>query len=298
MALKFLKRLTDDHLSQRSLVELLNTRLAGRREKRSHKIVHVSTVTDSDLGFCPRQFALLDLLEQKLPAEYINAATQVAFDNGSALHDLCRNKWLRHDVIGMWQCAECGEKRHFSKLPTTVDAGNKNHHHVWEYHEEVFVDHETGVSGSIDFFVDLGNKKITPVEAKSIDKDQFAKLAGPMAKHRIRSQMYLALIDRVATKEVKEQIDLTHARILYISKGFGKKSPDMGKVILPFREFSIQRNDVAVAPYFELARQLHLRRKGGPMPKVICVNHLDRRAQPCPVAKACFSGKYPAGVKI
>lgn len=294
MAISFLKRLTDDHLSQRSLVELLNQRLSGKREKRSHKIVHVSTVADSDLGFCPRQFALLDVLDQKLPQEYIGAATRVAFDNGDALHDLCRDRWLRNDVIGCWECKTCKEKRHFSKLPA---AKSETHAHHWVYREEEFKDEVSGITGSIDFFVDLGNKKITPVEVKTIDKDQFAKLAGPLAKHRIRSQMYLALIDRVAPAAVKEQIDLTHSRILYISKGFGVKVVDIGKV-LPFREFSIRRNDEAVAPYFELGRQLAAFRKGGPMPKVICVNHMDPRARPCPVARECFSGKYPAGVKF
>lgn len=295
VALKFLKRLTDDHLSQRSLVELLNSRLGGKRERRSHKVVHVSDVTDADLGFCPRQFALLDVLEMNRPPEFINAATQVAFDNGDALHDMCRNKWLRHDVIGQWKCKHCKEVRHFSKLPAMVKGGLCTHE--WVYHEEEFVDPESKISGSIDFFVDLGNKKITPVEAKSIDKDQFGKLAGPLAKHRIRSQMYLALMDRAAPKEVKEQIDLTHHRILYISKGFGKMNADHGKV-LPFKEFSIARNDDAVAPYFELGRQVAVFRKSGVLPKVICVNHLDKRAQSCAVCKQCFSGKYPAGVKL
>jgi hypothetical protein len=295
MALKFLKRLQDDHLSQRSLVELLNVRLAGKREARSHKVVHVSTVTDAELGFCPRQFALLDVLEQKLPPEFINAALQVAFDNGEALHDLCRNKWLRHDVIGMWRCKGCKEERHFTKLPPSKDKYACVHE--WEYHEEKFVDPASGISGSIDFFVDMGNKKLTVVEAKSIDKDQFGKLAGPMAKHRIRSQVYLALIDRAAPKEVKDQIDLTHARILYISKGFGKMNADHGKV-LPFKEFSVQRNDEAVEQYFELGQRVQTFRKGGVLPHVICANHMDKRAQACPVVKQCFSGKYPAGVKL
>jgi hypothetical protein len=296
MGFSFLKKLQDDHLSQRSLVELLNTRLAGKREARSHKVVHVSTVTDAELGFCPRQFALLDVLEQKLPPEYINAALQVAFDNGEALHDLCRNKWLRNDVIGMWKCKNCKEERHFSKLPVLTKGYSCTHE--WVYHEEKFVDAETHISGSIDFFLDMGNKKLTVVEVKSIDKDQFAKLAGPMAKHRIRSQMYLALIERsTATKEVKEQIDLSHARILYISKGFGKMNSDHGKV-LPFKEFSVQRNDEAVAKYFELGAQVQDFRSGGKMPKVMCANHLDKRAQSCPVVKQCFSGKYPAGVKL
>lgn len=294
MVLKFLKRLTDDHLSQRSLVDLLNTRLAGKREARSHKTVHVSMVADSDRGFCPRQFALLDVLEMKLPSEFINAATQVAFDNGDALHDLCRNKWLRTDVIGQWKCKKCKEVRHFTKLPT-IDG--KSCLHEWVYHEEAFVDPETKMTGSIDFFVDLGNKKITPVEVKSIDKDQFAKLAGPLAKHRIRSQMYLLLIDRTVSPEVKEQIDLTHARILYISKGFGKMNADFGKVI-PFKEFSINRNDEAVAPYFKLAAEVSTFRATGVMPKVICANPMDKRAQSCVVCKQCFSGKHPAGVKV
>lgn len=296
VTLKFLKRLRDDHLSQRSLVELLNDRLAGSEAARTHKELHVSTVTDDELGFCPRQYALLDVLEQKLPAKYINAAQRVAFDQGTSLHDLCRNKWLRNDVIGCWKCRHCKEVRHFSKLPA-LKAEDTSHHHEWAYHEEVFVDPETHIEGSIDFMVDLGNGKLTIVEAKSIDKDQFAVLAGPIAKHRIRTQMYLMLIERAAPEKIRDQIDLTHGRILYISKGYGKKHSELGKVI-PLKEFSVTRNDEAVAKYFHLGHQLHQFRKGGALPGLTCTSHQDKRATNCPVCKQCFSGKYPAGVKI
>jgi len=296
VALRFLKRLTDDHLSQRSLIELLDKRLSGYETARSHKEVHVSTVTDDELGFCPRSFALLDVLEQKLPNKFIPAAMRVAFDNGTALHDLCRNKWLRHDVIGMWKCRHCKETRHFSKLPALVKGGTCTHE--WVYHEEKFEDPVSGIEGSIDFFVDLGNDKLTPVEAKSIDKDQFAALAGPMGKHRLRTQMYLTLIDRVAPKTVKDQIDLTHARVLYISKGYGKKNLDHDGKILPLKEFVDTRNDKAVEPYFALGKQLRDFRNGGKMPKLICGSHQDKRAKECSVCKQCFSGKYPAGVKL
>jgi len=296
IALKFLKKLQDDHLSQRSLIELLDKRLAGPEAARSHKEVHVSTVTDDELGFCSRQYALLDVLEQKLPPKYINAATRVAFDNGTALHDLCRNKWLRHDVIGMWKCRQCKDVRHFSKLPPLKTDGG-THSHEWEYHEEEFVDPATKITGSIDFFVDLGNGKLTVVECKSIDKDQFATLAGPMAKHRIRTQMYLTLIERTATKAIKDQIDLSHGRILYISKGFGKKHIEFQKV-LPLKEFSVSRNDEAVDKYFAMGQVLHDFRKGGGLPPLTCGSHQDKRAKECGVCKACFSGKYPAGVKL
>ena len=291
---KFLKKLKDDHLSQRSLIELLDKRLSGPEPARSHKEVHVSTVTDDELGFCPRQYALLDLLEKKLPPKYINAALRVAFDNGTALHDLCRNKWLRDDVIGCWKCRHCKDTRHFSKLPPLK---SDTCTHEWLYHEETFVDPHTDVTGSIDFFVDLGNDKLTPVEVKSIDKDQFGVLAGPMAKHRIRTQMYLTLIERAAPKKVQDQIDLSHGRILYISKGFGKKHIEFQKV-LPLKEFVITRNDEAVTKYFDLAKQLYAFRHGGPLPKLICSTHQDKRAKECSVCRECFSGKYPAGIKL
>ena len=292
---KFLKKLTDDHLYQRSLVELLDKKLASMEAARSHKLVHISTVTDADHGFCPRQFALLDVLEKKLPAKFINAATRVAFDNGTALHDLCRDKWLRDEVVGLWKCKYCKEARHFSKLPVLTKGADCTHE--WVYHEESFVDPSTKITGSIDFFVDLGNKKLTVVECKSIDKDQFAALAGPLAKHRIRTQMYLTLIERTASEVVKDQIDLTHGRILYISKGFGKKSEEHGKV-LPFREFSVQRNDDAVEKYFELGQQVANFRKGGPLPGLTCTSRTDKRASACVVCMECFSGKYPPKVKL
>lgn len=297
MALTFLRRLRDDHLSQRSIVELLNKKLGGKRPARSHKTVHVSNLTD-DHGFCPRQFALLDHLNLKLPDEYVNAAMQVAFDTGESLHDMMRNKWLRYDVIGCWRCLRCKEVRHFSKLPPN-SKGTDGHWHEWEYEEENFVDPETKVSGSIDFFIDLGNGKLTIVEVKTLDKDQFGVLAGPIASHRIRTQMYLALIDRSAAKNIKDQIDLTHGRIIYISKGYGKKNTELERAaIIPFKEFIVTRNDAAVAPYFAKGKVIQLFREGGPMPALICESHQDKKAKHCVACKACFSGKYPAGKKV
>jgi hypothetical protein len=290
--LTFVKKAIQKSISDTSILDLLDRNLSGMRSARSHKTIHVSDLT-KDKAFCPREFALLDVLKRKPKADYINTAQQVAFDNGKALHDLVRNVWLENEVVGSWKCLFCSTVIPFSKKPKGF-CGNCNRKH-WIYEEEVFVDSETKVSGSIDFFLDFGLGRHVPCECKSIDKDQFAELKAPVGDHRARSQIYLYVISKSGRPEIPK-IETTHARILYVSKGYGKKSEVLGK-ILPFKEFVIERNDSMAMAYLKTVKPLAAFREGkGKMPSGICVTGLEKRAKICSCVKECFSGQYPEGV--
>lgn len=288
--LQFAKKAIQKQNEAVTIISLLDKRLAGREEARPHGTVRVSMLTKLT-GFCPREFALLDKVHKKQRDEFVSTAMRVAFDNGHALEDLVRNKWLGEDVVGDWQCLGCNHKIIFAKKPKVKCA--KCERDLWEYREHTLVDPVTRTHGNIDFFLDMNKGKHVICECKSIAKDEFNDLKGPLAEHKARSLCYIALAAK-SESPYKPRIDLTHARILYISKGFGQKQQGLNK-ILPFKEFIVERDDAAAEPYFAKAGLYQAFRDGGPMPVGICSTGFDKRSHNCMVAKECFSGQFPAG---
>lgn len=287
----FLKK-TFESKKQRAkgIVALLDSKLAGFKEQRSYKTLHVSALTKED-GFCPREVALMQIMNRQRKGRYVSMALQVAFDNGNALHDLVRNVWLRDEVVGRWHCIGCGVELGFSKRPK--GRCPKCLRVLWEYREEVFTDPETKVVGSIDFFLDVGEGKLVACEVKSMDKDLFRELKAPLAEHRIRTQTYLTLIARNGRPEIG-RIEQGYARVLYISKGFGTKNEEHGKV-MPFKEFVVDRNDTVGLATLAKAGLVQSFREGGVLPPGICPTAYAHRAKGCAVVAECFSGTFPAG---
>lgn len=272
-----------------TLVGMLDERLARKRSARSHKVLHASALTYEKKAFCPREYALLDVLKAKQPDEFISTALKVCFDNGEDLHDRVRNDWLSDVAVGDWRCAHCGKVTAFSKRPIRCKhCGTKGD---FIYEEMRFQHQETGVDGGIDFIVDMGQPKLTLVEIKSMDKDQFNTLKAPLAEHRTRTVLYLHLVDG-SDFQWKGTINLEEARVLYISKGFGVKNEAEGKV-LPFKEFVVKREATDVTPYLDKARELYrFRTEGGPLPCAICSAATSPRAKQCSIVKDCFSQKF------
>lgn len=272
-----------------NLVQLLDQKLSGFSTARSHRKVHASSVTSEYKQFCPREYALLDVLKKKQKDEYIACATRIAFDIGEAYHDLVRNQWLLDVAVGEWKCGCCGYHHPFSRYPNygCMHCGKKQ----WRYEEVNVVSQSSGISGSIDFIADLGGPKYVTIELKSIDKDQYKALVGPLSEHRVRTCLYLHLIED-SDIPFKSKLETDYALILYISKGYGIKNPEEGKV-LPFREFTIRRGDADVSPYFATAKSVQdFRQAGGALPKGVCPTNLCKRAQACAVKNECFSATF------
>jgi len=287
--MQFLRQVGEEILSKQSLVSMLLEELAGYKPARSHKTIHASALTKPE-GFCPREYALLYATEKSLPKVFVGAAMQVAFDNGNALAELCRNRWLKSRVVGHWECSECGHVHKFAKLPKRcVGCGR---HNCLEYNEVNFVDPVTKASGSIDFFIDFGTGKLIMVEVKSISKDDFAVLVSPMGEHRVRTQVYLELIERAGGE--KDGIETAFGIVLYISKGYGKHNEEFGKVI-PFKEYRVEKNKAFATPYLDRADKVEQYLTKGVMPAGICSSPLIKRAKACSVCEECWSGDYPAG---
>jgi hypothetical protein len=270
---------------KKSVIDVLKKNLEGWKPARDHSVVHASDITKED--FCPRRLALLHSTGKKLKDEYISAALQATFDVGNATGDMVAEVWGGNEAIGNWECIRCAQRGTFCSKPQTwCSATGHKKHCNYRYEEVNFVSSTYDVSGGIDVFFDLGGSKKVVTELKILNVEDFAKLAAPMAEHRIRTRMYLKLIDD-SSHPFKSSINLNAAKILYVSRGFGKKDPKTS-AILPFKEFDIERDDESVQPYLDKAMQVKVFKEDGVMPAPICSGPGDKPAKKCSVCTECW----------
>jgi hypothetical protein len=277
-----------------SIITRLKMHVGGYQPARSRDVVHASDVTKPN--FCPRQWALLDLLAKKKKDEYIATALQTTFDIGNATAKLVTDEWLGDAAVGNWKCRSCGDQRTFCSKP--ANGCKKQGMCNWEYAEVVFESQQYGVSGSIDVMVDLGVLMVAVTELKIIRVEDFEKITTPLPEHSQRTQLYLKLIADSASV-YKDRINLHEARVVYVSRGYGKKNLDHDGEILPFREFIVKRDDKRIQPLLDMAKQVKVFRESLPsgainMPSGICKLPTDKYAKNCGECAACFSGNYPA----
>lgn len=273
---------------QGEIIPLLIKNIGGSYPNRSHKTVHASDITKDD--WCPRLYGLMDKLELTAPPRYLPAALKATFDIGEATATLVRESWLGKAAIGNWECTRCNHIETMCEKPATGSSCGK-HGHIWRYLEPHFVDPTIAVSGSIDVLVHLKSPKYFITELKIMKGEDFDKLAAPLAEHRIRTSLYMRLVENSPSPAAK-MIHTEHAKILYVSRAFGKKSAEHGAIV-PFKEFDIHRNDAWVEPYLTKPLALKKFREGtGPMPVRVCASPTCAQASNCPVRKECFSGSY------
>lgn len=293
MAVTFLKAAVQDALGpKKSIIDIMRKELGGYQPARSHETVHASDITKPD--FCPRQTALLTILKLKKKDEYISTALQTTFDIGNQIGDLFCEQWAGQHVWGNWRCCKCDSLVTFKQKPLNVPCkhGGKCE---WKYEEVKFISQKYQVSGSLDAIMDLGAPKLFVTELKIIAVDAFEKLVAPLAEHRIRTNLYLNLVEN-SSSAFNGRINTQEARVFYISRGFGKKHPEYNE-ILPFKEFKVERDDSSLAPYLKKAEEVVVFKKTGAIPHGICKTSMDSPAKKCSVCKQCFSGKYPATQK-
>jgi hypothetical protein len=199
-----------------------------------------------------------------------------------------RNKWLRDLAFGRWVCLACGERTSIPSLPPKHECPSC-HRKNWKYDELRFTT-PYGLSGSLDLFLRLGNK-VVPVEIKSVAKDEYAKLVAPYAEHRIRSSLYLRIVEDSGYKTLGTNLDLSRMAVLYISKAYGTKEPKEG-CVTPFKEFWVSRDEEGNAYYLKKVMQVHEFKNGGAVPKGVCANSFCGRAKECSVIAECWGGKF------
>jgi hypothetical protein len=270
-----------------TIIGQLRENLSGKVPARSHEQVHASDLTKPD--FCPREVALLHATKGKRKDQFVDTALKVTFDIGNMTSDLIREKWLAGQAVGDWWCSRCGAKRAFCKLPPDTDQTSPHVHH-WHYREVKF--EALGFTGSIDMFVDLGAPRLTVVELKIMAPDEWIPLVAPKAEHRVRTNLYLRLIE-ASDHPMKDRINLTKAKVMYVTRSFGKAHPEYGGDILPFKEFDLPRDDSAIADALDKSEKIQLFLKSGIFPKRTCDTSWGPVAKNCSACAACFSGKFP-----
>lgn len=269
------------------IISVLRKRVGGYETARSHKTIHASDITKPD--FCPRHLAFLDLFEKGKKGSYIATAMQMTFDIGNMTATLVREEWAGESAIGNWVCRRCSKSVDFTTKPKVGCAQHKDC--IWQYKEMNFVSKEYGVSGSIDVLFKLDAPKPIVTELKIIRVEDFETMVAPLPEHRIRTSLYLKLVADSDTKW-KDSINLHEARVLYVSRGYGKKHLTYNE-ILPLKEYQVVRDDALLSKPLAKAKQIKIFREEGLMPQGICATTLDKTAKACGMCAECFSGKYP-----
>jgi hypothetical protein len=144
-----------------------------------------------------------------------------------------------------------------------------------------------------------GQPKLRIVEIKTMDKDQFKDLAAPLSEHRLRTKLYMRIIDE-SEGTYKQRINTSEADIFYVSKGgFGIADPQLkawglSEGFSPFKHYVVKREPKAADLPSKLAKVVKdFRAKEVGMPVGICATAMDKRAKACSMCKPCFSGNHP-----
>ena len=282
--MKFLKTAIERAKKVGGVKDLIQREVGGYEKARSGEQIHASDLTN-DVEYCPRQIRLMELLKKKPKDRWIPSVLRMTFDDGTAKQWQINNVYLRKYMVGDWLCTWCG---HEWWGLGRVDCPKGGCSSKWvTYDEPFFKDPISEAQGSIDGLVKFpGAEKFRMVEMKIMATSMFKNLKAPLAEHKLRTLLYLALISR-SDHPHKNEIDTSKASVLYCLRGHGMKD-EVGE-ISPFKEFVVKRNDDAIEYLFDKALELTLARGGGPLPKQICPHQMCPRAEKCPVSKECFA---------
>lgn len=273
-----------------SVIGVLKLHLGGPRPGRSMKVLHASDVTKTD--FCPRRWAFFDVLDKDPPMDQVSTALAVTFDMGLAAERMLVEEWAGESVVGNWLCRYCGDQRSMVSHPSGHCKDGRKH--WWQYRQLVVNETDLhGIQGGIDALFNIGAPQLVVTEIKILNTKEFEDILVPMPEHRLRTSLYLRILDE-SQHPFRDKINLTEARVVYISRGYGKLHPQWNE-ILPFKEFIVKRNDADLAEALKRAEELKTFRQTGLMPHGICMTAFDKIAKGCSVCQVCFSGQYPAG---
>ena len=275
---------------QHSIIGVLRQQLGGPQPGRPMNVLHASDVTKID--FCPRKWAFFDLMKKDPPTQMVSVALDVTFQMGNVAETMLVEEWGGDHVVGNWRCRYCGASRSMTVKPDGW-CGDGARKHWWQYRQMVVSAEDYGLQGAVDALFNIGAPRLVVTEAKILNPTEFDQIVQPLPEHRLRTNLYLWIIEH-SQHPYREMIDNTEARVLYISRGYGKLNAEWNE-ILPFKEFVVKRNDADLAEFLTRAKGLQTFRTEGLMPSGICSTALDKYAKNCSASKPCFSGQYPAG---
>jgi hypothetical protein len=293
LAVSFLKK-AKEFAPPNSLKRMLHEHLRGMDVARPLSRIHASSLTKPE-GFCPRFYALHDVMKKKPKDGWLTAADVLTFQMGHDLQDQIVNSFAdMGKAIGHWKCLACDKLHEFQSRPAKcVKCFCKG----FKPEEVRFESAVTGASAGIDMLVNMGGPKLKVVELKTMIKDQFKSLAGPLAEHKLRTNLYLRIIAE-SEHSWANMVDTSSAQILYTCKGGYIEDPELKSWGLydrytPFKEYTVTRNDATTEPYAKRSKVVLDFRKGEVgMPCGVCPTALHKRALTCSMKGPCFSGDY------
>ena len=231
-----------------SVIGVLKVELGGPTPGRSMKILHASDVTRID--FCPRRWALFDVFEKDAPSDYVSTAMDVTFRMGKVTEMLLVEEWAGQAVVGNWRCRHCGEQRTMVPKPDGY-CKLKVQKHWWQYLQLVVDTPVYGIQGGIDALFNIGTPQLVITEIKTMNPVEFDAIVAPLPEHRLRTNLYMKIVAE-SQHPFREKINTTEARVLYISRGYGKLNAQWNE-ILPFKEFVVKRDDDDLAEFLKRA---------------------------------------------
>jgi hypothetical protein len=294
VTLSFAKK-ARDLVPTKSLKFMLHSHLSGPEPARPITNIHASSLTKPE-GFCPRYYALHDVLKAKPKDEWLDAASVITFDMGNDLQDNIVHKFADMGrAIGHWKCLSCEKVQEFCHRPSACP---HCYCKAFKPEEVRFISDKTGASCGVDMLLKVGAEKLLPVELKTMGKDQFKDLLAPLAEHRLRTNLYLRIIAE-SVQPWASLVGTQVAKVFYVCKGGYVADPELKKWGLtdsysPFKEFEVKRSDDATNDVSRRSRAVKQFRAGEVgMPCGICSTALAKRAQYCSMKKPCFSGDHP-----
>ncbi len=291
MTLHFIKKVKPEG---KDLRQLLHGHLSGYIDGRPIKTLHASEVTKENPGFCARRKALMVHTGQENPDEFLSTSLSVTFNIGRRLEEDVQH-WFADmgRAVGHWDCRFCHSKYKFQKRPAKCTSCGGT---LFKYREVRAQSQYAYVSAGLDLLVDksLPSGKLTYVEIKTIDKEEFKKLAMPLAEHRARTRLALRLIEE-SDDPFLQQVATDRAEVLYVSKGgFGCATPEVAQYpfpdaqFSPFKPYAVERDDASIEQYYAEAIKYAEYIASGAIPCRICATTFSPQAKGCKQMLACF----------
>jgi len=277
-----------------SLQEALHKHLKRTDIERPPWRLHGSSITRQEKAFCGREVLIKHKLGKR-DTEHVATSMAVTWRWGRMVESEVRRLFAEMGMaVGDWQCTytKCKHVVRWSKQPAECPkCGGER----FTYEELRAISPYSGIGCGLDLLLNRGEPKLTLVEVKSIDKDKFADLKGPLGEHKLRMQLYLRCIAESGQPEL-EKINTQRGVVLYVTKGgYGTMVDNSAwtdavkEKFSPFKEYPVERMDKDTDALVEAARATKLALEGkGPVPERICATYGVKRAQGCSVVGPCF----------
>lgn len=282
---------------QRTLRYHLHRLLAQDRPARPIERVHASDVIDDDGNWCPRRVALMQRDGVTPAKERMSTAQAVVFGHSTDVADRLIDWLARANIaVGNWVCLACDRVHAFCLRPRYCDRCGVRGARRFRYREMVVTSRVSGISGGIDLLAKLpGEPLVKVVEIKGVQKSDFVSLVMPLGKHRLRTNLYLRLVEE-SDHPFRHLVDTRSGLIIYVVKGgYGVRSDEPRAWGIddapwePFKEFEVERDDEALDRFSAAAATILAWKAGGDLPPFLCETSTCPRARACEVRVPCWN---------